>query len=198
MSGSSTLSWAPAAYWSPPVRYPHSAVAWRPPHRVSGRLAPGAVVPSRALYFRDPGIYRSRLGQIPTSAAELQARIQAEVGTFLAARQQLDQMQRRARTANDLALVQALQAEQASLETELPDALNAARALQAGQFNLSLGAQVVGFAARMEDHLRQVRSLRSRLGLAPAGGPAGIPWTVVLIGGGSLLFIMVMRATARR
>ncbi len=135
------------------------------------------------------------IGQIPTPAV-IQARVQTELGELLRAREELQTMLRRAKTADQLAQIQALLQEQQALEAELPERLAEARALTQGEINLGFVARVTAFAARMEDHLRQVRAAKRAVG--GLGGGVEINWPKLLLVVGALAVgAIVLRAATQ-
>ncbi len=136
------------------------------------------------------------LAQAVPGAAQAQAFIQARIGEFLSARQVLEGLRRRARTADDLTAVERLFVEQGQLEGELAAALPLAQAVAQGRGDFAGAARVAAFAARLEIHLREVRGLRARLRGETL--QVGVSWTGLLTFGGVVAALGLLWLAARR
>jgi len=134
------------------------------------------------------------LGQQPAGAfSPLAARIQAEVGEFLAAKAFLLSARERATTPDDRAYVDQLLERQTALEGELGEVLPP---LQRGEYSIAGLTRAAGFAYRMDQHMRAVRSVKRRL----RGVPEPISWMPMLlwVGAGGLGLTMAAMAFRRR
>ena len=130
------------------------------------------------------------------SPQAIQARVQSTIGDLLKAREELQTMLRRARTADQLERVQALLVRQAQLEGELPERVAEARALTQGEINLGFIGRVTAFAARMQDHLNQVRAERRAMGLGGLG--VEIQWGKVAVLGVAVVGVVILLRGAAR
>lgn len=124
--------------------------------------------------------------------APVQAKLQAEVGAFLAAKDYLLRAASRARTADEAARVAQLQERQAELEAEAGVVLPP---VQRGDYTLDTVVAAASFLARMELHMRGVDRLRRTL---PAGGDlvVGLNWSQIALwsGAGLVLLGLVARS----
>lgn len=92
------------------------------------------------------------------------ARLQADLGEFLADRQLLLQLRDLADTSDELTTAVRLLAQQADLEAELPAVLRDYDALRQQGPTLYGTSRMIGFVGRMEAHVGQVRDVQRRLG----------------------------------
>jgi hypothetical protein len=124
------------------------------------------------------------IGQVPSTFEPLVAKIQADVGTFLALKQRL----LAARTipldpSRQAALAQAY-AEQLDLEAQLPAVMQAVARLQSGQLSLGDSLTAGEFLTAMELHIGRTQQALSGLPAAPA---TTVNWGKVLLWGGAAL-----------
>jgi len=118
-------------------------------------------------------------------AQPLLAKLQAQVGLFLADKDVLLLAQQRATTAPQLERAQALYAQQLELEQALGQVLPA---IQAGTYDLATVTTAATLYARIDRHHQAVNDLRRELGLPAVS--AGVDWsTVALWGGGGLALL---------
>lgn len=133
------------------------------------------------------GILDWAQAQVADLAQPMLAKLQAQVGLFLADKAVLLQAQQRADTPGHRQQAQQLYAEQLELEGQLGQVLPA---IQAGQYDLGTITQATALYARIELHHKAVSNLRNALGLPAVS--AGIDWsTVALFGGGALALLGV-------
>lgn len=118
-------------------------------------------------------------------AQPILAKLQAQVGLFLADKDFLLQAQRRAPTPELLERAQTLYAEQLELEGALRQVLPG---LQGGQVNPATVAQASLLYARLTMHRDAVNDLRRRLGISPT--TVGLDWTLIAIAGGGALALL--------
>jgi hypothetical protein len=135
---------------------------------------------------QDPsGLLDFASAQAAELLAPVQAKIQAEVGLFLADKAFLVDAQRRATTPQLQAQAQQLYQEQTELEATLGRVLPP---IQSGTYDLSTVSDASAFLAQMEMHRSAVNDLRRAMGVAPA--TVGFDWnTIMVYGGGALAFL---------
>jgi len=119
--------------------------------------------------------------QISDLLSPLTAKVQAEVGIFLAARQWLLNARRAALTPDQAGRIEALLTQQTALEAELGQVLPP---IQSGTYSISSVTSAAAFLAKMELHLSAVKDLQREL-----PGVAGMPivsinWSQVALWGG--------------
>lgn len=117
--------------------------------------------------------------------APIQAKIQAEVGAFLAAKDYLLRAAARARTPDEQARVERLRTRQRELEAEAGVVLPP---IQRGDYTLDTVVEATAFLARMELHMREVDRLRRAL---PEGElVVGLNWSRLALWGGAGLVVL--------
>jgi len=119
--------------------------------------------------------------QVADLLSPLTAKLQAEVGIFLAARQWLLNARRAALTPEQAARIETLLTQQTALEAELGQVLPP---IQSGTYSVSSVTSAAAFLAKMELHLSAVKDLQRAL-----PGVAGMPivsinWSQVALWGG--------------
>jgi len=119
--------------------------------------------------------------QIADLLSPITAKVQAEVGIFLAARQWLLNARRAALTPDQAARIETLLAQQTALEGELGQVLPP---IQSGNYSIGDVTSAAAFLAKMELHLEAVKRLQREM-----PGVAGMPivsinWSQVALWGG--------------
>lgn len=136
------------------------------------------------------------IGQItPGSVAEpFLAKLQADVGTFLALKQRLLNARLLPVGPEQQAALQQAYTKQLELEAQLPDVLQAAARLQAGQINFTDSLLTGGFVALMELHLSRTQTVLQGL---PAAPTTTFDWSKILLwGGGAAVALWAVRSGA--
>jgi len=119
--------------------------------------------------------------QISDLLSPLTAKVQAEVGIFLAARQWLLNARRAALTPEQAARIETLLAQQTALEAELGQVLPP---IQSGTYSIASVTSAAAFLAKMELHLSAVKDLQRELPGVAGMSVVGINWSQVALWGG--------------
>ncbi len=136
------------------------------------------------------------IGQVaPGSFTEpFLAKLQADVGVFLALKQRLLAARVLPVTPEQQAALQQAYVKQLQLEGQLPEALQAVTRLESGQINFTDSLLAGGFVALMELHLNRTQSVLQDL---PAAPTATVDWSKVLLwGGGAAAALWAFRSGA--
>lgn len=122
------------------------------------------------------------------------AKLQADVGTFLALKQRLLSARLIPVAPAQQAALQQAYAEQLDLEAQLPPVLQAAERLQAGQINFTDSITTATFLTAMELHINRTQDLLAALPAPPA---TTVNWPKVLLwGGGALAVWMLVKGSS--
>lgn len=115
-----------------------------------------------------------------TAFDPLVAKLQTDVGEFLALKQRLLTARMLPLTPPQRAAIEQLYTEQTRLEAQMPPAMQAVQRLQAGQLNFTDSLTVTTFVAHMELHNRRATQALAGLPAAPA---TSMDWGKVLLYG---------------
>lgn len=134
------------------------------------------------------------IGQPATAFEPIVAKLQTDVGQFLALKQRLLTARMLPLAPAQRATVDALYADQTTLEAQLPGAMQAVQRLQAGQLSFGDSITVTTFVTQMELHNRRVTDALAGLPAAPS---TSVDWSkVVLYGSLALGAYYVLRGGA--
>ncbi len=134
------------------------------------------------------------IGQAGSFTEPFLAKLQADVGAFLALKQRLLGARALPVAPEQQAALQQAYGKQLELEAQLPEVLQAATRLQAGQVNFTDSLLAGGFVALMELHLSRTQGLLQGL---PAAPTTSVDWgRVFLWGGGAAAALWAMRSGA--
>ncbi len=121
------------------------------------------------------------IGQAGSVTEPFLAKLQADVGDFLALKQRLLAARALPVTPDQQAALQHAYVKQLELEAQLPEVLQASTRLQEGHINFTDSLLAGGFVALMELHLHRTRSVLQDL---PAAPTATVDWSKALLWGG--------------
>jgi len=119
--------------------------------------------------------------QIADLLSPLTAKLQAEVGQLLIAKQWLLNARRAALTPEQATRIETLLTQQTALEAELGQVLPP---IQSGDYSVNDVTSAAAFLAKMELHLSAVRSLQREMPGVAGMSIVGIDWSRVALWGG--------------
>jgi hypothetical protein len=133
------------------------------------------------------------IGQAVSAFDPLVAKLQADVGQFLATKQRLLTARMLPLSTDQRAAVESAYAEQTRLEQQMPAAMAAVQRLQGGQLSFGDSITVTTFITQLELHLR--RADQALAGL-PATPTTTVDWGKVLLwGGGAVVAFYLVKGS---